>query len=321
MIYPKPINPTRIASRPLAAALLLLAGLALTGCASGGLTSIGLPSDSPYTGFQTVLGSTHSDLTVTPVGDILSATLTPQGQGFVCFTAQGGFFAGCNSSDCASVFPGDECDAQKPPGTTVTGFDVNLVTGYSLEATLKHPGFVIGLLRFNSATAGPVGTFSLSTSGASVIKLSAKQGSDLIFGPSFPYPGEGSSQLESATLADEFAGLLLTPGWPAMDNGYVCTDGTTTSCDPSQSPTGVLAACDHEGDDGDQLIFRVKDAQLTGRKLQCGNVTFNFYVNPPFANLNQCIAFLLYQNCFRDIAPANQGSCMVAQILNCLLNP
>lgn len=305
------------APRPLAMALLLLAGLAATGCASRNLTSISLPPDAPWQEVQTFMRSSANDLTVTSAGNVLSAALSVVGQGVGCFSDQGGFVAQCTTPDCNGIPRLDECDAQAPPGATVQG-STFLVTGYQLSATLQQPGFQLGLLRLTSPTAGRLGTIGISPGGNSFLKLTAKaEAPGLLFNPVYPFdPFSSDNELEQAALFDDYAGVSLSPAWPAFDFGYLCMDGTTTSCDPNQSLDGVFALCTPTSNN--EVLFRVDQLAVQGRKLQCGDVKVSLYVNPEFQNPGQCLGFSLAQNCLYDIQPANRSACMVAQLASCL---
>lgn len=304
------------APRPLAMALLLLAGLAATGCASRNLTSISLPPDAPWQDVQTFMRSSSNDLTVTSAGNVLSAALAAVGQGVGCFSDQGGFVARCTTPDCNGIPPFDECVAQAPPGATVQGF-TSVVTGYQFSATLQQPGFQLGLLRLTSPTAGRLGTIGISPGGNSILKLTAKaEAPGLLFNPVYPFDRLSSKELEQAALFDDYAGVSLSPPWPAFDFGYLCTDGTTTSCDPSQSLAGVFALCSRSFND--EVLFRVDQLAVQGRKIQCGAVKVSLYVNPEFQNPGQCLAFSIAQNCLYDIQPANRPACITAQLASCL---
>ena len=56
-------------ARPLAAALLLLTGVALSGCASASLTNVSIPKNSPWTSFTTFLNSPYGNLQAFPAID------------------------------------------------------------------------------------------------------------------------------------------------------------------------------------------------------------------------------------------------------------
>jgi len=293
----------------------LLTGLALTGCASGGIASLGIPQNSPWTGFITFLNSPQGDVVVRTTGSGLSATLFPQGQAAVCTSDQGGFFAACSSPGCTSPSPAEECAGQAPSGATNVGFGGKLPFGYQLNVNIDRATFTVGGLTFFSPTAGPVGAFGLSLNADSKLNMSAGFSNNLIPGPT-AIQGSGTTPLETAAVFDDFAGVCFTPQWPAFGPGFVCTDASTTSCDPGTSLDGVLAFCNTETGGADAILFRTNAQVPPLTALQCGSVTFNFGSNPPFNSIGDCASTLVFQNC-SGLTGKNRSGCISAQLFVC----
>jgi hypothetical protein len=304
-------------SSPLLLAAFLLTGLVLTGCASGGIASLGIPQNSPWNFFTTFLNSTQGDVRVFTTGSGLSATLNPQGQAAVCTSDQGGFFAACSSPGCTSPTPAEECAAQAPSGATNVGFGGKLPFGYELNVNIDRSTFTLGGLTFFSPTVGTVGAIGLSLNADSKLNLSAGFSNNLIPGPT-AVQGQGTgSPLETAAVFDDFAGVDFAPQWPDFGPGFVCTDTSTTSCDPATSFDRVLALCD-TANGGDVILFRTNSTIPPGpaATLKCGSVTFNFGSNPPFTSRGDCMSTLFFQNCF-GLTGQNRSGCVRAQGFVC----
>jgi len=161
-----------------------------------------------------------------------------------------------------------------------------------------------------------VGAIGISLNADSKLNMSAGFSNNLIPGPT-PIQGQGTSPLETAAVFEDFAGVGFSPQWPDFGPGYVCTDTSTTSCNPATSLDGVLAACDTENG-VDALIFRTNLQVPPGpaSTLHCGSVTFSFGANPPFDSIGDCVSNLKFQNCFH-LTGQMRSSCVNAQAFVC----
>ncbi|HET6343305.1 MAG TPA: hypothetical protein VFH51_00180 [Myxococcota bacterium] len=263
---------------------LLLAGLALYAC-NGSISSIGVPADSPWNSFETHFFSPYDDLTVVVTGSNITAGLEPTGVIAWCDSDQGHFIStACTPSTCGLA----ECVAGAPTGATNVTFDSKRF-GYGLGMSLDRPAFNAGGVEVESATAGPVGA----------IALTLDAGSGLSVGAGFTEGWLPASPDDGTALQFDNAGfLLMAPTWEDFDNGYLCTDGTTTSCDPISSPEDVAVLCDHNTSDNglDALGLRV-DLPPGTYTLTCGSVPINLTINPAFASVGDCISSLKAQRC------------------------
>jgi hypothetical protein len=284
----------------LASVVVAATSLALAGC-NGATTSIGVPAASPWNQIQTVVASPYDDLTVVTVGSNISAGFFGAQPGAVCTSDQGGFFAICDGPGCTPPGPLAECLADAPGGATNVGFSGDLPILYGLGVALDRPSFTAGGVQLVSTTAGTVGAIAIEI-GSSTLDIGAAFSDGLIPGPAF------DSQYEAF---DDFTIIGLGPAWEDFGPGYVCTDGTTTSCDPSVAIDGVMAICDS----GDNLLFRT-NAISAPVSLTCGTVTVNLNVNPPFDTVGQCVSTLKAQHC-SGLKGKAKAACNHAQIGVC----
>jgi len=287
-----------------------LAAVLVLGACSGATTYVGLPAASPWNTFDTVVASSHTDLTVVTVGSNISATLSTPGETFtVCTSDQGGFYALCRQHvDCLPPGPAAECAAQAPSGATNVGTAGQIFTGYDVGVTLNRPAFTAGGVQIQSETAGTLGAISLTVDGRTTLNIGAGFSDGLIQGPTL-----NSLALGFPTeFVDDFSGLVLDPHWPDFGAGYVCTDGTTTSCDPNVSAENVAALCQA---DPDEIAFRTNGS--TGPvSVLCGTVTVNINVNAPFESEGACISTLKQQRC-SGLTGNAKATCNHAQIGVC----
>lgn len=289
-----------------AVALVAIAGLALAGC-NGTVSQIGVPAASPWTQFGTVLQSPHDDLTVATTGSDISAGIVNDIAPVVasCTSDQGPFPTACSSAaTCAA-----DCVANAPSGATGVGLgEIRYVYGLVIE--LNRPAFTAGGVQIQSTAAGTVGAISVNVSAGSGLSVGAGFSDGLLPGPS-PFP---DSEIE---VFDDFGFLGMGPDWEDFGEGWVCADGTTTSCDPNASLENLVAACFDEGGPfgDDALLFRV-NAQPGSYSLTCGTVPVNFDLNPPFASVGQCISTLKAQRC-RGLKGQAKAACNHAQIGVC----
>lgn len=287
------------AFRSISAGFLLTLGLALAAC-NGATTSIGLPAASPWNDIQTIVASPFDDLTVVTVGSDISAGIFGIEQGAVCTSDQGGFFAFCDNPGCTPPGPLAECIDDAPGGATTVGFSV-LTNLYGVDVLLDRPAFTAGGVQLQSVTAGTVGAIAIEI-GAGTLSIGAGFSEGLIPGPAF------DSTFEAF---DDFTLIGLAPAWGDFGDGHICTDGTTTSCDPDVGPEGVLAACQGS----DLLLFRT-NAISAPYSLTCGSVTVDINVNPPFDTVGQCISTLQAQHC-SGLTGKAKAACNHAQIGVC----
>lgn len=287
--------------------VFLSAALALGAC-SGTITSVGVPADSPWNTLTTVVTSPYDDLTVVTVGSDISATIPDAEQIAVCTSDQGGFYAVCDSPGCPD--PVAECVAEAVnTDLTNVGSDGQVPFVYGIEVTLDRPAFAAGGVQLQSVTAGTVGAIALTVDGGTTLNIGAGFSEGLIQGPTIDLLTGPGVPFE---LLDDFAALTLGPAWPDFGEGYVCTDGTTTSCDPSLSLENVAALCDN---DTDVIAFRTNGA--TGPiSVLCGAVTVNINVNSPFASAGECITSRKQQEC-SGLTGKAKAACNHAQIGVC----
>ena len=284
------------------ALFLLLAGLALGAC-NGTVSSIGVPANSPWNTFATHFFSPYDDLTVVVTGSDITAGLEPAGVIAWCNSDQGHFI----SASCTGVCDLADCQAQAPAGATNVTFDSQKF-GYVLGMSLDRPAFNPGGVEVESATAGTVGA----------IALTLDAGSGLSVGAGFTEGWLPASPDDEISLGSDNAGfLIMQPPWEDFGPGYICTDGTTTSCDPAFGPENVLAMCVPEFSDTelDALGLRV-DAPPGTYSLTCGSVPVNLTINPAFASVGACIDALKAQRC-SGLKGQAKASCNHAQIGVC----
>ena len=293
----------------IALTLVTLSAVLALGACNGAITSVGLPAASPWNTFETVVGSPYDDITVATVGSDISASIETIGETFaVCTSDQGGFFATCNNDECTPPGPEAECAAQAPPGATNVGFGGQFPNIYGVGVTLDRPAFTAGGVQLQSETAGIVGAIAVTVDGGTTLNIGAGFSEGLIPGPTADnllggFPTE---------YLDDFSSLVLDPAWPDFGNGYICTDGTTTSCDPNVSAEGVAAVC---GSGPDAIVFRTNEP--TGPvSVLCGSVTVNINVNPPFETVGDCISTLKQQRC-SGVTGKAKAACNHAQIGVC----
>ena len=177
-----------------------------------------------------------------------------------------------------------------PAGATNVTF-VSQEFMYVLDMTLTRPAFTAGGVEVTSMSAGTQGAIALTLDSAAGLSVGAGFTSGLV-----PVPATSSDTL---TLGlDDVGALVMGPHWDAFGTGQLCTDGTTTSCDPTVSFDGVLAACtgDPTGAPPDGLAFRV-DSPPGAYSLTCGTVPVSLTVNPPFASVGDCISSLIAERC------------------------
>ncbi len=276
--------------RPLGAALLLLAGLALGAC-NGTISSIGVPAASPWSSFTTEVLSPHDDLTVVTTGSHISASINATDSPALCNSDQGKYIVACSTPVSCGLA---ECQAGAPAGSTGVTF-VSRETGYLLGISLDRPAFSAGGVELVSASAGTQGAIAVTVDSAAGLSVGAGFTSGLI-----PAPSTSATDPNGHTLQfDDAAALTMSPQWDAFGAGQLCSDGTSTSCNPAVSPDGVLAACipDSSFSEGaDTLIFRV-DAPPNAYSLTCGSVPINLTINPTFASHGDCVSSLLAQHC------------------------
>jgi len=277
------------ALRPLAAALPLLAALALGAC-NGTISSIGVPAASPWSQFATGFMSPHDDLTVVTTGSNITATLVPNGIIALCNSDQGKFLRPCNSTPGTCVADPD-CTTNPPAGAT----NITLVSqefSYILGMALDRPAFTAGGVEVTSSSAGTQGAIALTVSSGSGLSVGAGFTAGLI-----PTPSTSSSD-SSTAFFDDLGTLAMGPHWSDFGDGYVCADGTTTSCNPNSGPDGVVAACQPIPQPGfeDGLVFRV-DATPGPYTLTCGSVPISLTINPAFASNGDCVSSLIAQRC------------------------
>lgn len=291
-------------------ALAISSAALLLGACNGSVTSVSLPAASPWDNFQTIVASPHDDLTVATVGSDLAATISNPEQFAVCSSDQGGFFAFCGSSvGCAPDGPEAECAAQAPAGATNVAFTGQLPFAYGVGVTLNRPAFNAGGVQIQSTTAGTLGAIAMNINGGTTLNIGVGFSEGLISGPNTGSGGSGPFPIPSEYL-DDFSLILLSPNWEDFGDGYVCTDGTTTSCDPDVSPEGVAAVCLNDG-----LALRTNES--TGPvTVLCGDVTVNTNVNPDFDSVGQCISTLKQQQC-SGLTGKAKAACNHAQIGVC----
>lgn len=283
------------------ALFFLLAVLALGAC-NGSISSIGVPADSPWSLFDTHFFSPYDDLTVVVTGSNITADLIPTEAIAWCDSDQGHFIStACSSTACGLA----ECVAFAPDGATNVTFDSKRF-GYALRMSLDRPGFNAGGVEVESATAGTVGA----------IALTLDAGSGLSVGAGFTEGWLPASANDEASLGLDNAGLLLmNPMWEDFGNGYLCTDGTTTSCDPVLSLENVAVLCDHDSTEGDAVGMRV-DVPPGTYSLTCGSVPINLTINPAFASEGDCASSLKAERC-SGLTGQAKASCNHAQIGVC----
>jgi hypothetical protein len=294
--------------RTLLSFVSLSAAVVLAGC-NGSISSVGIPADSPWNTFSTIVTSPHDDLTVVTVGSDVSASISLITQIAVCTSDQGRFFAVCADVECVSPDPAAACVDQASPDATNVGFDGQLPFVYAVDVTLDRPDFAAGGVQIESATAGTLGAIALTLDAGATLNIGAGFSEGLIQGPtfesnvsSFPIPTE---------LMDDFTGLDLGPDWLAFGEGHVCTDGTTTSCDPAVSFENVAAFCT----DSDEIGLRTNEA--TGPvSVLCGDVTINLNINAPFESVGECLGSLKQQEC-SGLTGQAKAACNHAQIGIC----
>ncbi|HEX4952413.1 MAG TPA: hypothetical protein VF017_03325 [Thermoanaerobaculia bacterium] len=289
-----------LGGRSLLLALALVAGVVMVGC-NGATTSIGLPAASPWNTIQTVLTSPYDDLTVVTTGSNISAGLFDSAPGAVCTSDQGSFFVFCDNAGCNPPGPLAECINEAPSEATNVGFEGSLPILYGLGVSLDRPAFTAGGVEIQSVANGTVGAIAIQI-GNGTLDIGAAFNEGLLPAPPF------NSDFEAF---DSFTLLALGPSWEDFGNGYVCTDGTTTSCNPDDGPEGVLALCEF----GDFLLFRV-NAVAAPVSLTCGSVTVNLNVNPPFDTVGECISTLKAQKC-AGLKGSAKAACNHAQIGVC----
>lgn len=296
-------NPTRNASRSrhLPAALVLLVAGALLGACNGAVTSINLPAASPWTAFATIVASPYDDVTVVTVGSDLSADIVESERGVVCTSDQGGFFAFCDDATCTSPGPLAECINEAPASATNVD-SVGLTYLYGVAVELNRPAFTAGGIQLDSLAGGTLGAIAIEVGAGSQLNIGAAFSEGLISGPAI------DSTFEAY---DDFTFLELLPAWEDFGSGYLCTDGTTTSCDPDVAADDVLAGCES----GDYLLFRNNNVTAP-YSVTCGGVTVNINVTPPFDTVGECISTLKAQRC-GGLHGKAKAACNHAQIGIC----
>jgi hypothetical protein len=291
--------------RALISFVLVSAVLALAGC-NGTVSQIGVPAASPWNTFVTHVISPYDDLTVVTTGNDIGAGLEPTGSVAVCNSTQGRFFATCPFNATCDL---TECVAQAPTGATDVSFQQQQF-GYALGMSLTRPGFTAGGVAVESATAGTVGAISLTLDAGSGLSVGAGFSEGLI--PEAPDDA-------GPAIAQHFGFVAMAPDWPDFGPGYVCTDGTTTSCSPSDpTAANLAAACSNTGSPAglpDTLVFRT-NAAPGAYHLTCGTVPVNLSLNPPFATLGDCISTLKAQRC-GGLKGQAKAACNHAQIGVC----
>ena len=285
----------------------LAAAFALGAC-NGSITSIGVPAASPWNSIDSVVSSPYDDLTVVAVGSDISASIFASEQYAVCTSDQGGFFAICDDPGCTPPGPAAECVSQAPSGATNVGFDGQLPFVYGMNVALNRPAFTAGGVQLQSVTGGTLGAIAFTIDGGTTLNISAGFSEGLIQGPTvengtFDFPTE---------YIDDFSAIVLSPTWPDFGFGYVCTDGTTTSCDPGVSAENVAAVCQNNPD-----LIAIRTTEATGPvSVLCGSVTVNLNIAPPFESVGQCISTLKQQEC-SGLKGKDKAACNHAQIGVC----
>jgi hypothetical protein len=280
--------------------ILLLMVLALTAC-NGTISSIGVPASSPWTQFSTILTSPHNDLTVVTTGSNITSELADPSPTALCDSDQGKFMASCSGACSLTT-----CQDNSPEGATNVVF-VEQDFVYGLIIRLDRPAFTAGGVELESATAGTLGAISLTVSPESGLSVGAGFTEGLIPTPS----GDPNfSQIDDAAI------LIMTPGWADFASGWVCADGTTTSCNPETSFENVVSFC---GDNGatDMLFFRVDAAPAT-YSMTCGVVPLTLTLTAPntYESAGDCIATLKAERC-AGLTGQNRAACNRSQIGIC----
>jgi hypothetical protein len=300
--------------RPLTAALLLIAGLGLTGCTSGGITGLTIPANSPWDTITSVVHSPNNDVIVSGIGDGVTAQMAIQGQGSACTSDQGSFFVQCENPGCQPLGPAAECVNGAPAGTTnVTSLGTPEYV-YGVLVTLDRSVFTSGTLLFASPSAGVLGATSLTLGQGSTLRMNTTFQEGVLPEP-VAHRDSGDIR-EQAALLDDFSGVAFGPPWPDFSAAYSCVPGR--SCDNGVSTDGVLAGCGTTLF-GDTVLVRTNVPNLTDSTLQCGNVTFRFSIDPPFANQGDCVVQLFTQQCAGVPAGPSRATCYRNQVLTCQL--
>lgn len=288
--------------------LVFLSAVVTLGACTGTTTSVGIPADAPWNNFITALGSPYDDLTVVTVGSDITATIDNLGQAAVCTSDQGGFYAVCANPGCTPPGPAAECADQAQVGLTNVGFAGQLPFAYGLSVDLNRPAFTAGGVQIQSETAGTLGAIAVTIDGGTTLNIGAGFSNGLIPGPSVGDVGPAIP----TELADDFAILGFSPEWEDFGDGWVCIDGTTTSCDPSGNDPleGLAALCDQ-----DAILFRT-NAGTGPVTVLCGEVTVNINIGTAFASVGECISTLKAQWC-SGLKGKTKAACNHAQIGVC----
>ncbi len=281
-------------------AILPLLVLALTAC-NGTISSIGVPASSPWNQFSTYLTSPYDDLTVVTTGSNITSELSPPSPVALCDSDQGKFIGECHSDSTCGL---PQCENSAPEGATNVTF-VEPHYMYSLIMTLDRPAFTAGGIELESATAGTLGAIGLTVSSESGLSVGAGFAEGLV-----PTSSEPSG-------FDDMGSLIMTPAWPDFANGWVCADGTSTSCTLSEESLPNLVAECLSQETGDIFAFRI-DAAPGTYSLTCGSVPVTLTLTAPntYESAGDCIDALKAERC-AGLRGQDRAACNHAQIGIC----
>ena len=307
----------------------------LGGCAST-ITSISLPSSTPWRTLSTTLMSPYKDLIVTTTGVNITATLAAGAFGapkalILCNSSLGKFVFSSSQIETVGVGTTTEqlaaCVSRTPPGATNVSV-VGAFYPFTLGVTLGD-AFVSGGVEISSDVGN---LYGVALTKNSLGKLGIAAGvSPVVFGGQYVGGVEGN-------LAFQVSSLTLSPPDQNFGPAQLCADGTSPplGSDCATGPVGgassflpVLACIPSFATPvalGDVVSFYTGEAQNSS--LMCGSVPIGITMNKTFASLGQCVDTNIKQYCTgltgRNRAACNHtqaGACQATFNVPSALNP
>ena len=299
----------------------------LGGCAST-ITSISLPSGTPWRTLSTTLMSPYKDLTVAATGANISATLTAGGgalsKAYILCNSSLGKFVYDASQNAGVGTPTEQlaaCVSKMPIGATNVSV-LGTFYPFTLGVTLGD-AFVSGGVEISSDVGNLYGV-ALTKNSLGNLGIAAGV-SPVVFGGLFTQDPIGRLY--------QFSSLLLNPPDQNFGPAQLCADGTqpplNSLCATGPAGGSPILVCIPSyvaGLPGDVVSFYTGEAQNSS--LMCGSVPISITMNKTYTSLGQCVDTNIKQYCTgltgRNRAACNHtqaGACQATFNVPSALNP
>lgn len=285
------------------------------------VTSIGIPSNSPWRVFETTIASQYNDLTATPLGMVVNAEIkraTINTLVVACNSDQGKFFTTTitlPSEDPSTWDQASLCSEQASFDASVMTFTNITPLGiyylWSLRVQTDPTVATTGGVTVESASVGNLFGVSFNQTASS---LNIGAGAS----PSIS-PAPVGVTLPSSAFNAQYGHILMSTnsgdGWSSYAAGGLCADGSTPSGNPllPECPgSSVLASCAPIIPD---LLLFTTNTTKTNYSLNCG-ITINFTMTGAYPTVGSCIDTSIKSNC-GGLKGKDRSVCVTANIGVC----